>query len=61
MKCSIVENVIYLGFARYKTEKKTAKNKHMLPTVKYAIPRKSFLPPSQLVVDSTSFFLPLKL
>ncbi|KAL1087874.1 hypothetical protein V6Z11_D08G213500 [Gossypium hirsutum] len=25
------------------------------------MPRKSFFPPSQLVVESTSFFLPLKL
>ncbi|KAI7758375.1 hypothetical protein M8C21_013736 [Ambrosia artemisiifolia] len=41
--------------------KATASTKHKPPTARYAMPMKLFFPPSQLAVESTSFFLPSKL
>ena len=52
---------IHLGLIKYTIMKAIANKKHNPPTVRYAVPRKSFFPPSQLAVESTSFFLPLKL
>ena len=37
-----------------------ASKRHSAPTVMYAYPRKGFLPPIQLVVDTTNDFLPSK-
>ena len=40
--------------------KRTARTMHTLPTTMYASPRKGFLPPMTLDVDTTSALVPLK-
>jgi hypothetical protein len=34
-------------------------NKQITPTIRYAIARKSFLPPNAFEVDKTKYFFPL--
>lgn len=53
--------VTNLGLIKYNKVNAKAKKKQSPPTVRYAKPRKSFFPPSQVAVESTNFFLPPKL
>lgn len=50
-----------LGFIKYSKVNANAKKIQSPPTMRYANPRKSFFPPSQVAVERINFFLPPKL